>query len=69
MSLASTVNLNATTPAAPSGEQNILFADDGGTPTVNVSASDPPMVGDTGSGGTGETFQRLPAARQRLESF
>ena len=51
MSLATTVNLNATTPAAASGQQNIAFADDSGTPTVNVSATDPVMVGDTGSGG------------------
>ena len=49
---ASTVNLNATTPAAATGRQNIVFADDSGTPTVNVSATDSLMVGDSGSGGT-----------------
>ena len=53
MTLASTVNLNAATPAPASGKQNIVFADDAGSPTVNISASDPAMVGDTGSGGTG----------------
>ena len=53
MTLASTVNLNAATPAPASGNQNIVFADDAGSPTVNISASDPAMVGDTGSGGTG----------------
>lgn len=52
MTLATTANLNATTPAPASGKQNIVFADDAGTPTVNISATDPAMVGDTGSGGT-----------------
>ena len=36
MSLATTVNLNASTPAPASGTQNIVFADDSGTPTVNI---------------------------------
>ena len=52
MSLATTVNLNATTPAPATGRQNVVFADDGGSPTVNISATDPVMVGDTGAGGT-----------------
>lgn len=52
MSLASTANFNATTPAAASGHQNVVFADDAGAPTVNISATDPVMVGDSGSGGT-----------------
>lgn len=52
MTLASTQNFNATTPAPATGAQNIAFADDGGSPTVNISATDPVMVGDTGSGGT-----------------
>lgn len=52
MTLASTQNFNATTPAPASGQQNIAFADDGGSPTVKISATDPLMVGDTGSGGT-----------------
>ena len=52
MTLASTQNFNATTPAAATGAQNIAFADDAGSPTVNISATDPVMVGDTGSGGT-----------------
>ena len=57
MSLATTINFNPTasaptaTPAAPSGQQCIVFQDDGGSPTVNVSAIDPVMVGDAGSGG------------------
>lgn len=57
MSLATTVNLNPTsgapsaTPAPPTGRQCIVFATDAGTPTANVSALDPLMVGDTGSGG------------------
>jgi hypothetical protein len=51
MTLASTQNFNATTPAAASGHQNVAFADDSGAPTVNISATDPVMVGDTGTGG------------------
>ena len=57
MALASTVNLNPTagapspTPAPATGHQCIVFATDAGTPTANVSATDPVMVGDTGSGG------------------
>lgn len=51
MTLAGTTNLNAATPAAPTGRQNVAFADDSGSPTVNVSAVDPVMTPDTGSGG------------------
>ena len=61
MSLATTVNLNASTPAPASGTQNIVFADDSGTPTVNISATDPIMVGDTGSGGTAGNVPAPPA--------
>jgi hypothetical protein len=38
MTLANTPNLNSTTPAAPSGNTNIIWQDDGGAPTVNISA-------------------------------
>jgi hypothetical protein len=57
MTLANTVNFTPTsgsptpTPTPPTGQQAIVFANDGGSPTVNFSASDPPMIGDTGSGG------------------
>lgn len=57
MSIASTVNLTPTaaaptaTPAPATGLQCVVFANDAGSPTVNVSAIDPVMVGDTGSGG------------------
>jgi hypothetical protein len=61
MSLATTVNLNATTPAPATGLQNVVFADDSGTPTVNVSATDPVMVGDAGSGGSAGNVPK-PAA-------
>lgn len=61
MSLATTVNLNATTPAPAAGLQNVVFADDAGTPTVNISATDPVMVGDTGTGGTAGNVPK-PAA-------
>lgn len=45
------VQFNADTPAAPSPHTNIVFQDDGGSPLVSVSAFDPMMVGDSGSGG------------------
>jgi len=45
------VFLNKTTPAAPSGQQNISFASDNATPQQSITASDPVVVGDTGSGG------------------
>jgi hypothetical protein len=57
MALATTVNLTPTaaaptaTPSPPSGQQAIVFANDGGAPTVNFSATDPVMEGDSGSGG------------------
>lgn len=41
MTLANKTNWNAATPAAASGHQNIAFADDGGSPIVNASASVP----------------------------
>jgi hypothetical protein len=52
MTLAAKANFNAATPAPASGKQNVVFADDAGAPTVNVSATDPVMIGDTGSGGS-----------------
>lgn len=52
MSLANTVNRNSTTPAPPTGQQNVVWQNDGGSPVVNQSAYDPLMVGDSGSGGT-----------------
>ena len=61
MTLAITINRNSTTPAPPSGRQNIVFADDGGSPTVNFSATDPLMVGDSGSGGTAGNVPAPPA--------
>ena len=57
MTLANTVNLTPTsgsptpTPTPPTGYQAVVFATDAGSPTANFSATDPAMVGDTGSGG------------------
>jgi len=45
------IGFNFDTPAPPTGHSNIVFQDDGGTPQVKVSAFDPLMVGDAGSGG------------------
>ena len=69
MSLASTVNLNGSTPAPASGQQNIAFADDAGSPTVNISATDPPMVGDTGTGGTGGNVPAPPSGSAAAGKF
>jgi len=43
--------LNKTTPAPATGRQNIEFASDNATPQQSVTASDPVMVGDAGTGG------------------
>jgi len=52
MTLANTANFNATTPGPPTtGQQNIIWQDDGGSPIVNISAINPNMIGDSGSGG------------------
>jgi hypothetical protein len=47
------LRFNATTPAAPSGQQNVKFQSDGGSIQQQITAYDPIMVGDSGSGGTG----------------
>lgn len=45
------INLNADTPSPAAGNSNIIFQSDGGEPQANISAFDPLMIGDTGSGG------------------
>ena len=69
MSLATTANLNATTPAAAAGLQNVVFADDAGSPTVNISATDPVMVGDTGTGGKAGNVPAPPAGSAAAGKF
>jgi hypothetical protein len=69
MTLAATVNLNAATPAPASGRQNVVFADDAGSPTVNISAIDPLMVGDTGSGGIAGNVPAPPAGSAAANTF
>jgi|GEM_PF-4748718 hypothetical protein len=69
MSLATTVNLNATTPAPATGLQNVVFADDSGSPTVNISATDPVMVGDSGSGGKAGNVPAPPAGSAAAGKF
>lgn len=69
MTLAATVNLNAATPAPASGQQNIVFADDSGAPTVNISATDPVMVGDTGSGGAAGNVPAPPVGSAAAGMF
>lgn len=45
------INLNADTPSPAAGNSNIIFQSDGGEPQANISAFDPLMIGDSGSGG------------------
>lgn len=45
------IAFNFDTPAPPSGHSNVVFQDDGGSPLIKVSAFDPLMIGDSGSGG------------------
>jgi hypothetical protein len=45
------VNFSSNTPAAPTGQSNVVFQTDGGVPLANISAFDLLMVGDAGSGG------------------
>jgi hypothetical protein len=51
MPLIQSIIFSADTPAPAAGHSNILFQSDGGTPVANISAFDPNMVGDSGSGG------------------
>jgi hypothetical protein len=75
MSLATTVNLTPTaaaptpTPAPPTGQQAIVFATDDGSPIANISASDPVMVGDTGSGGKAGNVPAAPAGSAAAGKF
>ena len=69
MTLAATVNLNATTPAPASGLQNVVFADDSGAPTVNISATDPVMIGDSGTGGKAGNVPAPPAGSAAAKTF
>lgn len=50
-SLITALTLNADTPAPAEGHCNIIFQSDGGEPQANISAFDPLLIGDTGSGG------------------
>jgi len=52
--------LNDTIPAAPTGRQNVQFANDSSTP-AKITACDPVMVGDSGSGGLGGNCPAPPA--------
>jgi hypothetical protein len=47
--------LNQATPAAPSGDQNVVFQSDNAFPQQSVTAYPKRMVGDTGSGGSAGT--------------
>ncbi|GGA79537.1 hypothetical protein GCM10011507_33460 [Edaphobacter acidisoli] len=47
--------LNRTAPAAPTGDQNVVFQSDDATPQQSISAYPKRMVGDSGSGGTAGT--------------
>jgi hypothetical protein len=63
------IKLNSTTPAAPSGQQNVVFVSDNGTPQQQVTASVPILVGDTGSGGTVGLVPAPPAGSAAAGMF
>jgi len=69
MTLAVTQNFSDSTPAAPSGKQNIKWQQDSGTPTNNASAYDQPMVGDTGSGGLAGNAPAPPSGSAAAGKF
>ncbi len=70
MSTATTaIKFSNTTPAAPSGQQNITWQSDGGVPQQSVTASDPVMVGDTGSGGLSGNVPAPPAGSAAAGKF
>jgi len=75
MSTATAANLTPTAaaptavPAPSSGLQCVVFANDGGTPTVNISATDPVMTGDTGSGGLAGNVPAPPAGAAAAGKF
>lgn len=48
---APTLNFSPTTPAPPTGLQNVVGQNDGGSTVANQSFYDPVMVGDAGAGG------------------
>jgi hypothetical protein len=45
------IYLNSQVPTPAAGKQNIVFASDNATPQQSITATDPVMVGDSGSGG------------------
>lgn len=63
------IYLSASDPAAPSGKQDIVFQSDGGEPQQKVSAYDPVMVGDTGSGGLAGNVPAAPAGAAAAGKF
>jgi hypothetical protein len=69
MSIASTLNFSASTPAAPSGQQLVVPQNDGGSPTCNESFYDPLMTGDTGSGGLAGNVPAPPAGSAAAGKF
>jgi hypothetical protein len=69
MTLATTLNFSPTTPAPPSGQQNVTPQNDGGSPTCNQSFYDPLMVGDSGSGGTAGNVPAPPSGAAAAGKF
>jgi hypothetical protein len=55
------IKFNKTTPAAPTGLQNVVFQSDNGIPQQQVTAYDPVMVGDTGAGGVAGNVPAPPS--------
>ena len=76
MTLANTVNRSNSVPAAPAGNQNVIWQDDGGSPIVNVSAYVPigaglgtPFSEVVSFSGTSGTLAHTPASDATLLLF
>jgi len=76
MTLANTVNRSNSVPAAPAGNQNVIWQDDGGSPIVNVSAYVPigaglgtPFSEVVSFSGTTGTLSHTPASDATLLLF
>lgn len=55
------IRFNSDVPAPPEGASNLIFQSDDGLPLNNMSAFDPLMVGDTGTGGYSGNVPAPPA--------
>ncbi len=69
MPVTNAINYNADNPVPPDGHSNVIFQSDGSTPLANVTAFDPLMVGDAGSGGWSGNVPAPPAGSAAAGQF